>query len=87
VQLIDHRLQWTCNVDRNAAGESDAARGHPLTLLRFAQSGSCLPALVSAPGALPLDVFARSPAEIGRAEDEDLEALRPDLLAATHTGR
>src|SRR5438132_11172813 len=44
-------------------------------------------ALVSPPVALALDVFARSLAEIGRADDEDLEALRPGLVAAPRTGR
>ena len=43
--------------------------------------------LVSPPVALALDVFARSLAEIGRADDEDLEALRPGLVASPRTGR
>src|SRR5215210_6866369 len=44
-------------------------------------------ALVSPPVALALDVFARSLAEVGRADDEDLEALRPGLVASPRTGR
>src|SRR5438045_1659664 len=44
-------------------------------------------ALVSPPVALALDVFARSLAEIGRADDEYLESLRPGLIASPHTGR
>src|SRR2546421_7542286 len=44
-------------------------------------------ALVSPPVALPIDVFARSLAEIGRADDEDLKALRPGLVASPRTGR
>src|SRR5438093_1326384 len=44
-------------------------------------------ALVSPPVALALDVFAPSLAEIGRADDEDLEALRPGLVASPRTGR
>src|SRR5438270_8064751 len=44
-------------------------------------------ALVTPPVALPLDVFARSLAEIGRADDEDLETLRPGLVASPRTGR
>src|SRR6184192_2724061 len=44
-------------------------------------------ALVSPPVALALDVFARSVAEIGRADDEDLEALRSGLVASPRTGR
>src|SRR5436190_13936791 len=44
-------------------------------------------ALVSPPVALALDVFARSLAEIGRTDDEDLEALRPGLVASPRTGR
>ena len=37
--------------------------------------------------ALAIDIFARIIAEIGRADDEDLEALRPGLVASPHTGR
>src|SRR2546421_3981810 len=44
-------------------------------------------ALVTPPVALALDVFARSLAEIGRADDDDLEALRPGLIASPCTGR
>src|SRR3989454_3545166 len=45
------------------------------------------PALVSPPVALAIDVFAPSLPEIGRADDEDLEALRPSLVASPRTGR
>src|SRR5438128_8663748 len=45
------------------------------------------PALVSPPVALALDVFARSLAEIGSANDDDLEALGPGLVASPRTGR
>src|SRR5215218_4528823 len=34
-----------------------------------------------------MDVFARSLAEIRRPDDEDLEALRPGLVASPRTGR
>src|SRR2546423_14626776 len=44
-------------------------------------------ALVSPPVALAIDVFARSLAEIGRADDEHLEALRPSLVASPRAGR
>src|SRR5436190_12996321 len=44
-------------------------------------------ALVRPPIALAFDVFARSLAEIGRADDDDLEALRPGLIASPCTGR
>src|ERR671929_2064671 len=44
-------------------------------------------ALVGPPVAPALDVFARSAAEIRRADDEDLEALRPGLVASPRTGR
>src|SRR5213595_3656487 len=44
-------------------------------------------ALVSPPIALAIDVFARSLAEIGRADDDDLEAPRPGLVASPRTGR
>src|SRR3979411_257707 len=43
--------------------------------------------LVSPPVALAIDVFAPSLAEIGRADDEYLEALRPGLVASPRTGR
>src|SRR5437764_8816292 len=44
-------------------------------------------ALVSPPVALAIDVFARGLAEIGRADDEDLEPLRPGLVASPRTRR
>src|SRR5829696_9166788 len=44
-------------------------------------------ALVGPPVAPALDVFAGSLAEIGRADDEDLEALRPGLVASPRIGR
>src|SRR3954452_18139191 len=43
--------------------------------------------LVGPPVALALDVLARSVAEIGRADDQDLEALRPGLVAPPRAGR
>src|SRR2546421_11627291 len=43
--------------------------------------------LVSPPIALAIDVFARILAEIGRADDEDLEALRPALVPSPRAGR
>src|SRR5438445_10820038 len=42
-------------------------------------------ALVSPPVALAIDIFARSLTEIGRADDEDLEAVRPGLVASPRT--
>src|SRR5438128_5163612 len=44
-------------------------------------------ALVSPPVALALSAFARSLARVGRADDEDLEALRSGLVASPRTGR
>src|SRR5437763_16775029 len=44
-------------------------------------------ALVSPPVALTLDVFARILTEIGRADHDDLEPLRPGLVASPRTGR
>ena len=43
-------------------------------------------ALVRPPVALALDVFARSLAEVGRADDDDLEALRPRLVPSPRAG-
>src|SRR4051794_35929847 len=42
--------------------------------------------LVRPPVTLALDVFARSLAEIGRADDDDLETVRPGLIAPPCTG-
>src|SRR5581483_5500632 len=39
------------------------------------------------PVALPVDVAARILAEIGRTDDEDLEALSPGLVASPRPGR
>src|SRR5262249_20348668 len=50
--------------------------------LQEARSG-----LVSPPVALALDVFAPSVAETGRADDEDLEALRTRLVTSPSAGR
>src|SRR3954447_6004700 len=43
--------------------------------------------LAGPPVAPALDVFAASIAETGRADDDDLEALRPGLVASPRTGR
>src|SRR5215831_1404816 len=43
--------------------------------------------MVSPPVALTLHVFARILAETGHAEDEDLETLRPALVASPRAGR
>ena len=53
----------------------------------FRKSTGRKSALVSPPVALTLHVFARILTEIGRAEDEDLEALRPALVASPRAGR
>src|SRR4051794_33031202 len=46
-----------------------------------------LPDLVSPPVAPALDVSARIVAEVGRADDEDLEAVGPGLVAPPRAGR
>src|SRR2546429_5655730 len=43
--------------------------------------------LVSPPVALTIDVFARILAEVGRADDEDLEATWSGLVASPRAGR
>src|SRR5215218_10987188 len=43
--------------------------------------------LVSPPVAPAVDVFARILAEVGRADDEDLEAFWPGLVASPRAGR
>src|SRR5204862_1611469 len=67
---------------RLEAADRRALVGGPL---RFPVAPGWL--LVSPPVALAFDVFARSVAEIGRADDEDLEALRPGVVASPRTGR
>src|SRR4051812_7720759 len=52
-----------------------------------AEAAAVSAARVSPPVARALDVLARRVAEVGRADDEDLEALRPGLVAAPRTGR
>src|SRR5258707_12572157 len=42
--------------------------------------------LVSPPVALAIDVSARILAQVGRADDEDLEALWPGLVASPRAG-
>src|SRR5215211_6644927 len=51
------------------------------------QAFSCRASSVSPPVAPALDVVAASVAETGRADDDDLEALRPRLVASPCTGR
>src|SRR6476469_10933204 len=48
---------------------------------------SSLSGLVSPPIAPAVDVSARIVAEVGRADDEDLEAFRSGLVASPHPGR
>src|SRR5881394_3659529 len=55
--------------------------------MEFRSCGTSGATLVSPPVAPALDVLARSVAEVGRADDEDLEALRPGLVAPPGTGR
>src|SRR3954462_11504092 len=43
--------------------------------------------LVSPAVALAIDVFARILAQVGRADDQDLEALWPGLVASPRAGR
>src|SRR3954453_15613439 len=70
------RSQTSCN----ATARAGAALSLPCRRYRSA-------ALVSPPVALTLDVFAGSLAEVGRADDDDLEALRAGLVATPRTGR
>src|SRR5947199_6694718 len=74
---------WPCSIAQDYARHRWPP--HPVTMSHVVGS-ACL-ALVSPPIALALDVFARSLAEIGRADDEDLEALRPGFVASPRTGR
>src|SRR3954452_13627715 len=49
--------------------------------------GVTRPPLVSPPVAPALDVLPRRLTEVGRADDDDLEALRPGLVASPRAGR
>src|SRR5438876_415820 len=62
-------------------------RGSAWVALRPRRSNVRTTPLVSPPVALTIDVFARILAEVGRADDEDLEALRPGLVASPRAGR
>src|SRR5437899_5921573 len=67
-------------------------RGHGFDVerrlaLRPTRSNVRTTRLVSPPVALAVDVFARILAEVGRADDEDLEALWPGLVASPRAGR
>src|SRR5712691_11786812 len=67
--------------------EAGACRSDPAAAPIRPKRKSTYLALVSPPVALALDVFARSLAEVGRADDDDLEAPRPGLVASPRTGR
>jgi hypothetical protein len=67
---------------------------HPSPVVRLAQTrlrrqgpGVAEERSVSPPVSLPLHVVPRALAELGRAEDEDLEALRSGLVPSPCTGR
>src|SRR5947199_9200526 len=69
-----------------------SSRGHGFDVerrlaLRPRRSNVRTTRLVGPPVALALDVFARILAEVGRADDEDLEALWPGLVASPRAGR
>src|SRR6185503_2858075 len=75
--------QWCCASGFGSPTAGRSRRGGSTTPARSASPDR----LVSPPVAPSLDVFTRSLAEIGRADDEDLEALRPGLVAPPRTGR
>src|ERR1700732_1551303 len=58
-----------------------------MRLTRDRPSGRSFSRSVSPPVSLTLHVFPRVLAEVGRAEDEDPEALRPGLVPSPCTGR
>src|SRR5918995_2694220 len=68
------------------------SRGHGFDVerrlaLRPRRSNVRTTRLVSPPVALTINVFARILAEVGRADDEDLEALWPGLVASPRARR
>ena len=68
--------------------QAQSAASAPLAPTEGAQvpSAAFVQALVSPPVALTLHVVAPGLAETGRADDDDLEALRPGLVASPCTG-
>src|SRR5579863_8579211 len=80
-------------MSRNLAGrlrgrieETIQDRSCAIVAFRPEQSAQVAPLLVGPPVALTLHVLARILAEVGRTEDEDLEALRPALVASPRAG-
>src|SRR4051794_2848383 len=70
-----------------AASSSVAASAAKSVLMFQLRSRRERVTLVVPPAAPALDVFARRLAEMGRADDEDLEALRPGLVPPPRAGR
>src|SRR5256884_2806687 len=67
---------------------TEAPRVHPRATRALTQPPpSRTTPLVNPPVALAIDVFARILAEVGRADDEDLEAFWPSLVASPRAGR
>src|SRR3954452_1449081 len=72
---------WAAAGAASSSVAASAAKSVLMPLLRSRRDRVTPRALVGPPAAPALDVFARRLAEIGRADDEDLEALRPGLVA------
>src|SRR5829696_6016845 len=79
-----------CLIGRFRACEPLPCPGHVVARSAGSAARNCRSsdlALVSPPVALALDVFARILAEIGCADDDDLEPLRASLVAPPRTRR
>src|SRR4029077_13997103 len=85
-ELCHEAIDRGCTLDREAVSAQSprAGRNHEenTPVCHGART-----ALLSPPVTLAIDVFARIVAEIGRADDEDLKAVRPSLVASPRTGR
>src|SRR3954453_23260462 len=81
--------RWLSEQSSSTGRPSSTTRGPcgPLTMRMGATVRARPDGLVSPPVAPALDVLAASVAEAGRADDDDLEALRPGLVAPPRTGR
>src|SRR2546421_12925440 len=91
---LTRRLLWPriCKIRSGCLAEHWRSRGHGFDVerrlaLRPRRSNVQTTPLVSPPVALAIDIVARILAEVGRADDEDLEALWPGLVTSPRAGR
>src|SRR2546421_9893922 len=91
---LTRRLLWPriCKIRSGCLAEHWRSRGHGFDVerrlgLRPRRSNVQTTPLVSPPAALAIHIVARILAEVGRADDEDLEALSPGLVTSPRAAR